>query len=284
MKKVLITGKNSYIGTSLEKWLMKTPGEYQVESIDMRGDSWQSKDFSKFDVVFHVAGIAHIKETKDNKDLYYKVNKDLVYETAKKSKDDGVNQFIFLSSMSVYGVENGVIKRNTKPKPLGSYGKSKLEAEEMISALEDTVFKIAILRPPMIYGKGCKGNYSKLSKLAKKTPVFPNVNNIRSMIYIDNLSEFVKCIIDDENRGLFFPQNKEYVNTSELVSFISSANEKTLFKLKIYAPILKVFKSEIFNKVFGDLVYDLDMSKYDKDYRIYKLKESVYNTEGRDLK
>ncbi|WP_326929628.1 NAD-dependent epimerase/dehydratase family protein [Bacillus sp. m3-13] len=187
MKNILITGKHSYVGKNLEKWLNKYPPDlYLTDSISLRDDSWKEKDFSKYDVVFHVAGIAHIKETEENAHLYYKVNRDLAYETAKKAKNDGVNLFVFLSSMSVYGIESGLIDKHTPPRPISNYGKSKLEAEYLIEDLADDNFKVIILRPPMIYGKGCNGNYPKLVNLAKKSPFFLDIKNKRSMIYIDN--------------------------------------------------------------------------------------------------
>lgn len=167
MKRILITGKNSYIGSRFQEWLAKHPDKYKVDAISLRDESWKEKDFSEYDVVYHVAGIAHRKETKENRELYYKVNRDLAYEVAKKSKQDGIKQFIFLSTMSVYGLESGVIDEHTPLKPKSNYGKSKLQAEELIKPLEDDSFKIAILRPPMVYGKGCKGNYPRLAKLAK---------------------------------------------------------------------------------------------------------------------
>ena len=209
MKSILITGKNSYIGTSLENWLMREPDKYKVDTVDMKDGSWKEKDFSIYEVVFHVTGIAHIKETSDNQDLYYKVNRDLAYEAAQKAKQDGVEQFIFLSSMSVYGIENGVINKDTPLNPNSAYGKSKIEAEELINKLQDDAFIVATLRPPMVYGKECRGNYPRLAGLALKTPVFPKVENKRSMIYINNLSEFVKQLIDNRSGGLFFPQNAE---------------------------------------------------------------------------
>ncbi len=205
MKRILITGKNSYIGTSLEKWLIKQPDRYEVDEVCMRDGSWTEKDFSGYNVVFHVAGITHIKETTRNQSLYFKVNRDLALETAMKAKADGVKQFIFMSSMSVYGVETGVISEETPLKPSSAYGKSKAEAEELMAPLQDDSFRIAILRPPMVYGKGCRGNYPKLAKLAVKTPIFPDVDNKRSMIHIDNLCEFVRLLIDDYRGGLFFP-------------------------------------------------------------------------------
>lgn len=280
MKNILITGKNSYIGTSLEDWLMGEPYKYKVDTVDMKDGLWKEKDFSQYDVVFHVAGIAHIKETSDNQDLYYKVNRDLAYETAQKAKQDGVEQFIFLSSMSVYGIDQGVIDKNTPLKPNNSYGKSKIEAEELTNKLQDDSFTVATLRPPMVYGKCCKGNYPRLAKLAFKIPIFPKVDNKRSMIYIDNLSEFVKQIIDNRSGGLFFPQNAEYVNTSEMVRLISEAHGKKVVMTKLFNPLLRLLNVSIVNKVFGDLGYDMSMSEYESDYRICGFEESIRKTEG----
>ena len=279
MKKILITGANSYVGTSLEKWLGRYPDKYSIDTADMKDDSWKEKDFSEYDVVFHVAGIAHIKETKENAVLYYKVNCDLAYETAQKAKDDGVKQFVFLSSMSVYGIENGVIDRNSSFNPKSNYGKSKLQAEKWIVSLEDGSYKIAILRPPMIYGKGCKGNYPRLVKFVLKVPFFPNVENKRSMIYIDNFCEFVRALIDDCSSGLFFPQNEEYVCTSDMVRLIAEAHGKKIWMTKLFNPLLSLLKIGTVNKVFGDLVYKKSMSEYKDNYYLHDFKISILLTE-----
>ncbi len=281
MKRVLITGKNSYIGTAFDNWLRKEQSKYKVEIIDTKESSWKEKDFSGFDVVFHVAGIAHIKETKENQNLYFKVNRDLAYEIAKKAKTEGVKQFVFLSSMSVYGIEKGVIDKHTPLNPNSAYGKSKMEAEELINQLADDSFAIAIIRPPMVYGNGCKGNYPKLANLALKTPIFPNVDNKRSMVYIDNLSEFIKQLIDNCSVGLFFPQNKEYVNTSEMVRLIAEAHGKNIRLTKLFNPLLCLLKVKMVNKVFGDLVYIKNLSDYKSNYNICEFRSSIILTEGR---
>lgn len=279
MKKILITGKNSYVGINLKKWLEKYPHRYSIDSISLRNDTWKKKDFSEYDVVFHVAGIAHIKETKKNEGLYYKVNRDLAYETAKKAKNDGVKQFIFLSSMSVYGIENGVIDNNSPLKPKSNYGKSKLQAEDLINSLDDESFKITIIRPPMIYGKGCKGNYTRLAKLAVKMPIFPDIDNKRSMIFIDNLSEFVRMLIDDCSCGFFFPQNKEYVCTSEMVMRIAEVNGFNVRMTKLFNFLLRIFPISTVKKVFGNLVYDKQMDEYKNKYIVYDFETSIRLTE-----
>lgn len=285
MKKILITGKDSYIGTSLEKWLSQWPDKYTVDTVDMISDSWKEKDFSKYDVVFHVAGIAHVSSDPKLKNLYYKVNRDLTIATARKAKNEGVQQFIFMSSIIVYGdsPSNGVIDRNTVPKPSNFYGDSKLQAEEGIRGLESDKFKIVILRPPMIYGKGSKGNYPRLANMAKKTPVFPDIDNERSMLHIDNLCEFIKLMIDNKESGLFFPQNKEYVKTSEMVRLIADVHGKKIRLTKVFNPFIKLmYRIGTVNKVFGNMVYDKSMSEYDKgNYQLKDLRESILRTEGR---
>lgn len=283
MKKILITGKNSYIGTSLEKWLAKEPENYQVDTVDTRDGIWKEKDFSPYDVVFHVAGIAHVSTDPKMEDLYYKVNRDLTVDIAKKAKAEDVKQFIFMSSIIVYGDSTSskrVIKRDTVPTPSNFYGDSKLQAEEGLKPLEDNNFKIVVVRPPMIYGKGSKGNYPRLSKLAQKTPAFPNINNQRSMLHIDNLSQFLKFMIDNEESGLFYPQNKEYVRTSDLVEKIAKYHNKKIWMTRLFNPFIRLlFKVNTINKLFGNLTYDQKLSHYKENYQIRNLEESVKLTE-----
>ncbi|MDD4673998.1 MAG: NAD-dependent epimerase/dehydratase family protein [Bacteroidales bacterium] len=280
MKRILITGQDSYIGTSVENWLMREPDKYSVHTIDMRDGSWKNHDFSQYDVVFHVAGIAHVKETDENRALYYSVNRDLAYETAKMAKESGVKHFIFLSSMSVYGVENGVIDNSTKLTPKTAYGKSKAEAENLLKNLDDESFALSIIRPPMVYGPGCKGNYPKLSKLAVKAPIFPLVDNKRSMIYVDNLSEYVKIIIEKKKSGVLIPQNAEYINTSMMVKLIADENSKKVLMTKMFSGMLKRLKIGPLKKVFGDLVYDIEISDFSNDYQVCSFKESIKITEN----
>ena len=258
MKKILITGANSYIGMSFENYLNKNyPNDYQVDTVDMIDGTWKNKDFSEYDVVFHVAGIAHQKETKENAPLYYKVNRDLAIETAQKAKKEGVSQFVFLSSMSVYGMETGTITKETVPCPKSNYGKSKFQAEEKLAELRDNRFKVAIIRPPMVYGEGCKGNYQFLTKVVKKSPIFPRVNNKRSMIHIANLVEFLKFSADNQLDGIYCPQNKNYVNTREMAYDISKELGKKIYfsyLAGIAVIMLRPFMG-ILKKSFGTLIY-----------------------------
>ena len=283
MISVLITGENSYIGTSFASWLSQFPDTYRVDTVDMKGAAWRSTDFSMYDVIFHVAGIAHVSYDPKMEALYYEINRDLAVETAKKAKEEGVKQFIFMSSIIAYGdvANQGMITKDTEPEPSSFYGRSKLQAEDGIRALVSGAFKAVILRPPMIYGNGSKGNYPRLAKLAKVVPCFPDYNNMRSMLHIDNLCEFVKIMIDQGHSGLFFPQNEEYVKTSEMVQLIAEAHGKKICLFHGLNWLIKFLskKINVFNKVFGNLVYDKAMSEYPVDYCIRNLKESIMLTE-----
>lgn len=288
MKKILITGANSYIGTSFENWVSKWSDKYRMDSIEVKTDEWREKSFQGYDVVFHVAAIVHVKE--NDIDKYFKVNRDLALEIAKKAKQEGVEQFIFLSTMGVYGTETGHITKDTEPRPKTPYAKSKYEAEKLLNELNDDSFKVAVLRPPIVYGKDCRGNYPRLASMALKLPFFPDIKNERSMIFIDNLSEFIRLIIDYEVDGLFFPQNKDYVNTTELVVAIAKAHGKALKATSLFnfGVNLGLNLSETFRKVFGSFVYDKGMpggpdtevNSIRFDYETCSFEESIIKTEN----
>lgn len=294
MKKILITGANSYIGMAVETWLQQYPEDYQVDTVDMIDGLWREKDFSKYDVVYHVAGLAHAdvgKVSEETKAFYYKINTELAIETAEKAKNENVKQFIFMSSMIIYGESGGfgkkkVIDRDTLPNPANFYGDSKWQADKKIQEMADDKFKVVIVRPPMIYGKGSKGNYPMLAKLAKKLPVFPKISNQRSMLHIDNLCEFIRLVIENEDAGVFFPQNAEYSETSQLVKMIAECVGKKMSLTTILNPFVWIAAkipgkiSGLVNKAFGNMTYDKEISVYvGGDYQIVDLQESVKKTE-----
>jgi UDP-glucose 4-epimerase len=276
MKKILITGSGSYIGESFKEYLKNFGEEYSADTLDMQSADWREHDFSGYDVVYHVAGIAHRKETSENAHLYYEVNRDLALEVARKAKSEGVSQLIFLSSMSVYGVEKGVITPDTPLAPKTNYGRSKMEAEEGMAELASEDFAICTLRPPMVYGKGCKGNFVSVVSLVRKLPFFPRVENRRSMIYIDNLSSFVKMAIDRELSGVYFPQNREYMNTSQMAMGIAEGLGKKCrlsrllgFGVKLLMPFVSMAK-----KGFGTLIYE-NTESLDFEYIVISAEDSV---------
>ena len=297
MRKILITGAGSFIGTSFENYIKKHANhdEYEISVMDtltgklVGGESEDIWNFDGYDVVFHVAGIAHAdvgKVTEEGKELYRKVNTELAIETAKKAKAAGVKQFIFMSSAIVYGASSPIgkekiITKDTKPEPENFYGESKLNAETGLLELSAGDFKVVILRPPMIYGPGCKGNYNSLRKFALKLPIFPKVKNERSMLYIDNLCEFVRLMIDNEESGIFHPANAEASNTSEMVKMIAEAHGKKKALMGGLTWLLKLLShfTGLVNKAFGNLTYTEKLTEYKENYRVYSLAESITATE-----
>lgn len=260
MKTIMITGADGYIGTALTNWLLKK--EYKVLGVNTRQVKPEEIDMSGCDVVVHVAGIAHQKETKENAHLYYEINRDYAVKTALNARKSGVKQFIVLSSMSVYGKTTGRITKKTVPAPNSHYGRSKYQADLKLKKMQSDTFKVCILRPPMVYGKGCKGNYQTLRKLAFLTPVFPAWKNKRSMIYIDNLCGFIEELIREEKAGLFFPQNKEYVCTADMVRCIAEEHGKKVKLLKALNPFVRLRFLPYRDKVFGSLIYDCSEDRY----------------------
>ncbi len=277
---ILITGAGSYVGTSVERWI-KNHSNYRVDTLDMLKDTWRDTAFSQYDVVYHVAGIAHVNATANMEALYYKVNRDLTIEVAQIAKKAGVKQFIFMSSMIVFhesrSLQPEMITSDTKPCPNGFYGDSKLQAEKGLHELECDTFKVCILRPPMIYGPNSKGNFPRLIKLAAKTPIFPDFHNQRSMLYIDNLAEFVLQAVNRQLAGTFYPQNRELSDTVEIIRYFAKAQHHHVYFAKWLNPFVRIASHFLqpINKMFGTYYYAPEMSKMDFDYQLVSFEESL---------
>lgn len=287
MKQILITGANSFVGTNIEKWLLRIPGEFGVDTVDTMDDAWKQVDFTKYDSVFHVAGIAHVDPKPEMAPLYYKVNRDLAIEVAKWAKANGVKQFIYMSSGIVYhaskSLKGSVKTKDTVPQPNDFYGDSKLQAENGLRELDCDTFKVCILRPPMIYGPGNKGNLPRLGYLATKVPIFPAWHNRRSMLYVGNLAEFVRQIILREMSGTFFPQNAELADTVEIVRHFAAEHGHRIWISRIFNPLvwLGSFFLPAIPKMSADSYYVPEMSNYDFDYQIVPFEESLKGLEVR---
>lgn len=298
MKRILITGAGSYIGTNVEQYLARYNAEqgyehYRIDTISQKEEDWVNYNFSPYDVVFDVTGIAHAdigKVTEAERALYYQVNCDLAVKTAVKAKVEGVKQFIYMSSIIVYGDSAPVgqkkhITKETVPCPANFYGDSKWQAEKQLEPLGEEEFKVAILRPPFIYGDGSKGNYPMLARLAKKLPIFPTIQNERSMLYIENLCEFIRLLIESGEGGVFFPQNAEYSTTYDMVNCIAKSHGKHIYGCGVLNPFVKLASKcsgkigGLANKAFGSLTYDESMSRVIGEYQIYSLRESIERTE-----
>ena len=283
-KRVLITGSGSYVGSWVRRRLESEPDKFEVEELSVRGGAWRGFDFSRFDSVFHVAGIAHVSAEPRMEPEYMRVNRDLAVEVGMRAKAAGVGQLIFMSSAIVYGdaapAGRGVgITPETPPAPSNFYGRSKLEAEEGLRALEGGGFGVAVLRCPMVYGPGCKGNFPLLASLARKAPVFPKVGNRRSAIYVGNLAELVALLVSDGGEGLFWPQDGEYLETGGIVRALGEAQSCAVRLNGTLAPLARLASRYISvgRKAFGDLWYDLGAcaSPLDALYRRWSRREAL---------
>lgn len=281
MTKVLITGAGSYVGESVRKYILSTSSDFEIDAVDTMNDAWKGADYGMYDVVYHVAGIAHVNADPKMEPLYYKVNRDLTIEVAKVAKAAGVKQFIFMSSQIVFhesqSLQTEVLTKDTKENPNGFYGDSKLQAELGLHKLEDDNFKVCILRPCMIYGPNAKGNFPRLAKLATKTPVFPCWHNKRSMLYIDNLAEFVKQAMLRQLSGTFYPQNREQADTVEIIRFFAHHAGHKVWISRIFNPLvwLGSFVLQPLNKMFATYYYSPEMSQMDFDYQLVGFEESL---------
>ena len=264
--RILITGKHSYIGGSVKAWLNEKEATFVVDEISLRNIDLNTLSFKNYDVIFHVAGIAHITSNKKMIPEYFRINRDLAIEVAKKAKQEGVKQFIFTSTMAIYGDDRTLGDFRPidieKPSPTNAYGQSKLAADLAIQKLQDQNFKVSILRIPLVYGVNSKGNFPKLEELAGRISIFPKLENIRSVINVLSLSELIRLLIIKKNYGVFYPQDKEYFSTSNFIKkYREKIHKKTIFIpfLSLILKFLSVFIKSI-NKIYGNKFYDAKVS------------------------
>jgi len=253
-RRVLIVGANSYIGNSFREYAKERLCIDVVDSYE----EWKTVSFDGYDSVLMVAGIAHQKQTAANKDLYFAVNCDLAVAVAKKAKASGVGQFVYLSSMAVYGLLEGEITEDALPSPRDGdfYGQSKYRAENELMALFG-VDGLCIIRPPMVYGPDCPGKFSTLIKVAKVMPFIPKIDNKRSMIYKDNLSELLCIVVERDVSGVLKPHNNEYMNTSQLLAMVSEAMGRRVPIVSGFGWLIRLVMkfSPTIKTAFGSLYY-----------------------------
>ncbi|MFV0465962.1 MAG: NAD-dependent epimerase/dehydratase family protein [Lachnospiraceae bacterium] len=293
-KKILVTGQNGFIGSAFVKFIHEQYPDWEIDTVSLRDDNWKNMDFSSYHSVLHAAGKAHADTgtvTLEEKKEYYAINTTLTKEVAKKAKTEGVRQFIYLSSIIIYGDsapygKEKQISASTPLHPSNCYGDSKKKADLYVQKLNQNDFRTAVIRLPMIYGQGSKGNYSLLSKAARRLPIFPKIQNQRSMLYIENLCELIREIIEHCDSGIFFPQNSEYVATYEIVREIAKAHNHRIYFISGFDTLFTTIGNnkgkagQLVNKVFGNLSYVKEISQYRmNEYQKYSFRESVSCTE-----
>lgn len=284
--KILIIGKNSYIGNHIDVWLTKYG--HQVGQLDVLTDEWKTFDYSPYDAIVHVAGIVHQPDCKDWV-LYKRVNTDMPIQIATMAKKAGVKQYVFFSTMGVYGVgkrlKPTVVDEKTPLAPVGMYGKSKLMAEVGLRELQDEAFKVAFVRPPSVYGKGCRGGYiTGFTSIARRLPVIPRAYEIvkQSFIYIDNLSELVRQVIEKNKTGVFCPQDDKAVSANELLCVIADGiGRKYRSSWLLGLGIRLLHFIPLVNKAYGGVEYAKALSDIEgMNYVVVPFEEGMRRTVG----
>ena len=281
----MLVGIGGYIGGKFTEYIKKYYPDWKVDAVDSMNRKWADADFRGYDAVYNVSGLAHANARQGSEELYYQVNGQLPIDVATKAKEEGVPLFVQMSSQIVYGDMSGIgeeklITAETVPSEPTIYGKSKMMAERGLMALVDDSFQVAIMRPPLIYSEYARDNFPRLVNFAKKMPIFPKLENKQSMVYVDNLCELVKLVIEDNQGGTYYPQQECYIETSKIVADIAKAVGNKMWQTRIFNPALrllgKVPQLGFIHKAFGSIAYDMELSNhFDGKYRVVSYEESI---------
>lgn len=290
--RILIIGKNSYIGNHIDEWLSKHG--HEVFQLDVLTEDWKVFDYNGYDAIVHVAGIVHRPDCNDA-DLYRRVNTEMpvaIAEKYKRSKcSSGISSskgtFVFLSTMAVFGTPKrlgkNLITADTPMSPMGLYGQSKATAEEKLLKLQDGHFDVVVVRPPNVYGKDCRGGYIPgFVKVVKKLPVIPAAYTDvkQSMLYIDNLCEFIRLAIEQKRQGVFMPQDDKAVSAVEITSAIARGLGKKPRTSRLLGLFVRLgsFLSLI-QKAYGGVEYNMSLSRIEgMDYVVVPFEEAMRRT------
>lgn len=272
---VLVTGASGFVGGH---YLKKS--EYRIDAIrtvSLQQTFLEEIDYSNVHSVLHLAGIAHRMEKKADQ-IYFDVNCNLTLDFANHCKQAGIKHFIFMSTIKVYDESNELLTLETPCVPNDAYGKSKFLAETELMKLSDDHFKVAIIRPPLIYGPGVKGNLKRLSEWINSRCIIPlgGIKNKRSLVGIDNLIALIDKIIERKAGGIFLIQDKAPISTTELIKSIAEIKRSKIKIITIPAfmrIILKLIRPDIYKRLFGTLIVDDSQTKKELNF------ENPYTTE-----
>lgn len=262
MSKLLITGSNGFVGTY---FIDKYKERYDIRTFSFLTDNLDALDCSELDAVFHLSALVHQMGGASDEE-YEKVNVTQTLELAKRAKESGVKQFVFMSTVKVYGEEtDDIYNENSGCYPEDEYGKSKLKAEQELLKLESESFVVSIVRTPIVYGYGVKANIKNLVSLVKKVPILPfgAIENRRSMVYIGNLCHLVDVVIEQEKSGVFLASDDEPLSTTRLVELIAKNLNKKIYLIKIpfFEAVLKLLKPSFYKRLYCSLEANNDLTK-----------------------
>ena len=263
-KTLMITGASGFIGSN---FIERYKDKYKIIPIDLLKVKPEELNIEKVDCVLHLAALVH-QMNEVPREKYFEVNTELTKRMAEESKKQGVKHFIFYSTVKVYGYDgelynhNIILNEKSLCNPRNDpYGESKWEAEKILKNLEEENFKVGIIRPPMVYGKGVKGNMERLIKLIKKIPILPfnYTKNRRSLVNIENLMYLTSLVIDKEGQGVFLPLDEKNLSLKEIFEGIEKSYGLKRINIPLIQPffwILTKLKPNIMIRLYGSLQFE----------------------------
>lgn len=273
-KTLMITGASGFIGTNfIERYKEK----YNIVPVDLLKIKPEEIEFKNVDTVLHLAALVH-QMNGAPREKYFEINTELTRKIAEVAKKNKVKHFVFYSTVKVYGYDgdlynhNFVLNEYSKCNPINDpYGESKWEAEKILGEIESDNFIVSVIRPPMVYGKGVKGNMETLIKLIKKLPILPfdYTKNRRSFVNIDNLFYLTSLVIDKEKEGIFLPLDEKSLSLKEMIEGIEEGLKIKRIKVPMIQPffwILTKIKPNIMVRLYGSLQFDNSETREKLEY------------------
>lgn len=299
MKKIFIIGSDSFIA---RKFILSINDEYYIRSVARTNTGIKNElvihdfgqishdSFNDIDTVINFAAIVHRPDIKDEQ-IYNEVNNNLAILNARKAKHAGVKLFMQISTIAVYGNASS-ISFDTPINPQNPYAWSKLKADKVLLSMQDESFKVAIIRPPMVYGGGnSPGNMMRLIGLADKSIPLPfrDIDNKRDFINVNNLIQYLAIIAEKQLNGVFLITDQEPVSTEYLLLTISKYLGKKVCLVKLPRWILQTIKAirpGEFDKLYGTLRIDSNfpyedlINRFSVEDGIREMVDSFNSTKG----
>jgi nucleoside-diphosphate-sugar epimerase len=262
MKKLLLTGARGFIGSYFQK---KYAHKYEIQTFSFLKDDIETLHVKGVETVIHLSALVHQMGGASD-EAYERINVEQTLQLARKAKENQVKQFIFMSTVKVYGEESDVAYTEASPcHPEDAYGRSKLKAEQELQALVDEDFTVSIIRTPIVYGRGVKANMQNLMKLVDSMPLLPlrGIDNKRSFVYIGNVCALLDSLIEQEQKGVFLASDDAPLSTTALIQELAKAKKKKLFliQLPLFAMFLKWLKPSFYKRLFESLTVDNSYTK-----------------------
>lgn len=242
---ILVTGPSGFVGTRLTQRLTEqgfiTRSFGRDQTGDLSGNTDWRPGLDNTDTIIHLAGRAHVmNETEADADtIYNRINRDATQTLARQAEAAGVRRLIFVSTSKVMGDLGGPFTARDQPNPTDAYSRSKLAAELAVNACDR--LQSVIIRPPLVYGPGVKGNFIRLLGLVDKGLPLPfgAIRNQRSLIGLDNLCDVLIAAIDGPD-GVYLPADNENPSTPDLVKSIAIALGRTPHMIPVPVTLLKL--------------------------------------------